>query len=133
MAKPKIFVSYSMKDMPWVRQFVDALLAADIDAWLDAYRVPPGEPFQAAVEKAFRESDFIVTLVTPETADAPNLFFELGAAMGLGKPIIPIVPKDMSLSLLPQPLRQRQVMVRSTPRETARDLISHLKLQPVHA
>ena len=78
MQKPKIFVSYSLMDVAWARQFVDALASNGVDVWFDAYRTPPGSPIQPEIEKGLRESDFIVTLITSESAQTPNLFFELG-------------------------------------------------------
>jgi hypothetical protein len=129
MHKPKVFVSYLNRDISWVRQFVEALQSLGIDVWFAEQQVPPGRPVQSETEKAMRESDFLVTLITPDSAQTPNLFFELGAAVGLGKVIVPIVPKEMDLSKLPQPLRTRQVLVRSTPRETARLFAAQLKPQ----
>ena len=129
MQKPKIFVSYSLKDVAWARQFVEALASNGVDVWFDAYRIPPGSPIQAEIEKGLRESDLIVTLITPESAQTPNLFFELGAAVGMGKAVVPIVPRGMDLSQLPHPLRLRQVLVRSTPKETAKQLVAQIKPQ----
>ena len=130
---PKVFISYSVKDITWTRQFVDALAALQIDVWFDAYKIRAGQPFQAEMEKGFRESGCIALLLTPETANSPDLFFALGAAAGLGQTIVPIVPKDMDLSLLPAPLRQKQVLIRTSPRETARQLAAQLKPLPVPA
>jgi predicted nucleotide-binding protein len=127
MQKPKIFISYSNKDIAWARQFVDALQALGVEVWFAERQVPPGRPLQAEVEKALRESDSIVTLLTPDSAQTPNLFFELGAAVGLGKNIIPVVPTEMDQSQLPPPLRARQVLVRSTPKDTAKRLAARLK------
>jgi len=127
MQKPKVFISSSNKDISWARQFVEALQAQGVAVWFSERQVPPGRPFQAEVEKALRESDFIATLITPDSAESPNLFFELGAAVGMGKVIVPIVPKDMDLATLPPPLRTRQVLVRSTPKETAKLFVAQLK------
>jgi predicted nucleotide-binding protein len=129
MQKPKVFISYSNKDISWVRQFVDALQDLAVDVWFAERQVPAGRPLQAEVEKALRESDAIVTLLTPDSAQSPNLFFELGAAVGLGKNIVPIVPREMEMSQVPPPLRARQVLVRSTPKETAKLFVSQLKPQ----
>jgi len=48
--------------------------------------------------------------------------FELGAAVGLGKRVVPIVPREFQSSEPPYPLRSRQGIVRGTPQETAKKL-----------
>lgn len=128
MAKPKVFISYSVKDITWTRQFVDALTTFDIEVWFDAYRVPAGKPFQAEMEKAFRSSDYIALLLTEDTAQMPEIYFTIGATAGTEK-LIPIVPKDMNMALVPPPLRQKQLLIRTSPRETAKRLAAQLKSQ----
>ena len=130
MGKPKVFVSYSTKDISWVRQFVDALIAHDVDVWFDAYRVPLGRPLQGEMERGFRESDFLVILVTPDLIQTPQIFFGLGAAAGMGKTIVPVVPREMDLAQLPEPLRVRQIVIRTSPKETAKHLAAQLKPEP---
>ncbi len=55
-------------------------------------------------------SDIIAFVVTPENIDRPDLFFELGAAIGSGKRAVAIVAKDLELSRLPYPLRVRKFL-----------------------
>ncbi len=130
MEKPKVFISYSTRDTAWARQFAEALAAQEVEVWFDANRIPPGQPVREELEKGFRRSDIIVMLITPESVRAPNLFFEMGAAVATGKTVVPVILKEMDLSELPAPLRLRQVVVRSTPKETAKQLAAHLKTQP---
>jgi uncharacterized protein (DUF4213/DUF364 family) len=46
-----------------------------------------------ALESGMRGSDMLVALVEPEHPAWPNLFFELGAAIGMGKKVVSVVPK----------------------------------------
>jgi hypothetical protein len=37
----------------------------------------------------------LVALLDADSSSQPNLFFELGAALGMGKRVVTIVPKDL--------------------------------------
>src|SRR5438093_480394 len=95
LKKPKIFVSYSMQDTKFAKDFVRALKEHGLDAWFDQFEIAPGSPIQEKVEDGLRRSDTVVILLNEDSLRNPNTFFELGAAVGLGKRIIPIVAKDL--------------------------------------
>jgi hypothetical protein len=59
----------------------------------------------------------------------PDLFFEVGAAVGMGKRLVPILPKEYEPSELPYPLRVRQGILRETPEETAKKLVAATQRQ----
>ena len=64
----------------------------------------------------------IVALLDPESSSKPNLFFELGAAIGMGKRVVSIVPKGMDTGALPFGVRLRRYLIRETPEQTAEEL-----------
>jgi hypothetical protein len=66
-------------------------------------------------------------LLDAEPTSKPNLFFELGAAIGMGKRVVPIVPKDLDPSVLPLDLRLRRYLIRDTPEQTAEELSNTLQ------
>ena len=55
-------------------------------------------------------------------AHAPKLFFELGVAMGMGKRVVPIVPRETDTSKLPFDLRSRHYLLKDSPEDTAEEL-----------
>lgn len=67
-----------------------------------------------------------MALLDAEAPPRPNLFFELGAAIGMGKRVVPIVPKAIDLGTLPLDLRLRRYLVRDTPEQTAEELSATL-------
>jgi len=73
-----------------------------------------------------RNSDVFVALLDAEAPARPNLFFELGAAIGMGKKVVPIVPKGIDLGALPLDLRLRRYLVRDSPEQTAEELSATL-------
>lgn len=123
----RVFISHSLRDSQWARAFAEALQERGVVTWLDELNVAPGDSVVDALENALRESDVIVTLVDGDNVQAPNLFFELGAALGMGKRIVAIVAKDLSPEKLPIELRRRRYLIRDTPEETAEELSVALK------
>lgn len=95
--------------------------------WLDEFEIRPGESAREALEAGLRSSDVLVALLDAESSSKPGLFFELGAAIGMGKGVVPVVPKDHDPSTLP---RFRRSLIRDTLErmaEISRALSSRLK------
>ena len=55
------------------------------------------EPLREAIEAGLRSSDAIVSVLTRSNTQRPNVLFELGVALGMGKPLIPIIPPDVEI------------------------------------
>jgi len=123
MAKPRVFVSYSHKEADWAKEFAQALSQRGLQVWIDQLAVKAGESIGEAVEKGLRESDIFVTLIDPSTLSSPSLFFELGAAIGMNKRVVAIVPEDFDPSQLPLPLRARRFLIKRAPEATAGELL----------
>jgi TIR domain len=121
MPKHDVFISYSHGDIDraWLTGFVERLRRHGVSVWLDTEQIPPGQPWRDAIEDGLRNSDSIVLVLGRETALRPYLFFEIGAAIGMGKRIIPIVAQDVVPSQLPAPIRLRQFLRQQAPEETA--------------
>ena len=126
MSRPKqVFISYSRADEEWANPFAEALEKRGITVWFDQFAIAPGESLPEAIEAGLRESDVFVTLLSPtHPLPKPALFFELGAAIGMKKKVVAIVPKGLDPSELPPELRLRRYLVRETPEKTA-DQLSH--------
>jgi len=125
-SKLQLFISYSHSDADWARSFAQALSKRGFAVWLDQFRVRAGEPLRDALESGLRNSDVFVTLIDAEHPSRPNLFFELGAAIGMGKKIVAIVPKEFPATELPAELRLRRYLTRDSPEETAQELSASL-------
>jgi nucleoside 2-deoxyribosyltransferase len=118
----RVFISHSFSDEPWVREFSAALRKRGLQVWEDQHSIRPGESLREEIEKGLRESSLIVILFTPENVTQPNLFFEIGAAIGLGKPVVAVVSPDVDIARLPQPIRERKYLLRESPQTTADQL-----------
>jgi hypothetical protein len=126
MDKPSVFISHSSLDKDWARSFAQALKQRGVTVWFDEFDVHPGESIREALETGLRGSDVIVALLDPEYPAKPNLFFELGAAIGMGKRFVPIVPRDMDLRKVPLDMRLRRYLVQDSPEHTAEELTNAL-------
>jgi len=126
MTKPKVFISYGIGDADGARSFAEALKARGVGVWLDQFQIAAGESLREALETGLRESDFLVTLIAPEPSLQPALFFELGAAIGMGKCVVPIVARELDTSKLPFELRSRRYLLRDSPEHTAAELAQAL-------
>jgi len=122
----KVFISHTARDAEWARSFAKALKERGVSVWFDEFDVQPGDSLREALESGLRNSDVLVALLDAEAPAKPNLFFELGAAIGMGKRVVPIVPKGIDLGALPLGLRLRRFLVRDTPEQTAEELSATL-------
>ena len=122
----KVFISHTARDAEWARSFAKALKERGVSVWFDEFDVQPGESLREALESGLRNSDVFVALLDAEAPAKPNLFFELGAAIGMGKRVVPIVPKGIDLGALPLDLRLRRYLIRDTPEQTAEELSATL-------
>jgi hypothetical protein len=126
MDKPRVFISHSALDADWARSFAQALKQRGVTVWFDEFDVQPGESLREALESGLRGSDVFVAFLDAEQPAKPTLFFELGAAISLGKRVVPIVPKGLDPSNLPLDVRLRRYLIRDSPEHTAEELSSAL-------
>jgi hypothetical protein len=124
MSKPSVFISHSFSDDRWAREFANSLHQRGVKVWLESTAIHSGQSLIEASEKGLRESNVIALLVTPDTIKRPNLFFEIGAAIGMGKRLIPVVSRDVDLDTLPVSLRERRYLIKGSPEATAQEFVS---------
>lgn len=127
MGKRRVFISHSAQDANWARSFAQSLKNRGVSVWFDEFDVQPGESLGEALEAGLRNSDVVVTLLDAGSSSEANVFFELGAAIGMGKKLVPIVPRGLHPSVLPLDLRRRRYLVRDTPEQTAEELSNTLQ------
>jgi hypothetical protein len=124
MTKPRVFISYSDQDRDWAEAFARSLKDSGAEVWFDQWKIPPGQAWPPAFEEGLRESDVIAVVFNLTGPFRPDLWFEFGAAVGMGKRVVPILPREYPSSELPYPLRVRQGILRETPEETAKKLVA---------
>ncbi|MBI2839273.1 MAG: toll/interleukin-1 receptor domain-containing protein [Acidobacteria bacterium] len=129
MMKPKydVFLSHSAADRPWVRRLASSLKKQGLSIWIDEEQLGPGTDLSKAVVKGIQNSDLVVSVVDPSPAARTNVFLEAGVAIGLGKKVTFIIPKEKDAhTALPINASTSRVMFREAPAATARRF-AHLK------
>jgi len=116
---PKVFITYSHDDVQWVKRFADALKKLAVNVWFDEWEIEAGDSLPAVMEKGLRESDAIIAVLSPDYCKRPSVFFELGAAFGMRKRLIPILPPEAETDMIPFDLRARRYLIRGKPADTA--------------
>jgi len=123
MPKVRVFISSPHLDQMWVLEFAKSLREHGLEVWPDERGWRTGESWEEALERSLRESHVMVLDVTPDSLKSPNLFFELGTALGAHKQVISIVSKDVDPASLPPLLRAKKSLIKGTPQATAEELI----------
>lgn len=118
-----VFISSQGENREWVKRLRDALLELGFSVWYPHMKIKPGEPFPDDIEDEMREalrgSDYVVFVITPETAHSNWMAAELGAALLLRKTLIAVISKDVPLDDLPEPIKLREHLVKGNPKVVA--------------
>lgn len=123
MTKSTVFFSYSHTDSEWMKEFKKALVNNGVNVW-DVDEIRPGEPWKEKIEKGLRESEILVTMIDENNVNSPWVFFELGAAIGMRKKIVAIIPKNFETSQLPEDLRFS--LITESPEMAADEIVEEL-------
>lgn len=94
-----VFLSHSMtpEDEPFVRTIVEQLRILNIQCYIAEHDGQFGQSLAAKVELALRNCDCLLALLTMGGSQSSYVNQEIGLAVGLNKPIIPIVEKGVDL------------------------------------
>lgn len=86
-----VFVSYSRKDRPYVKQLVEHLRSAGITVWIDETLQPGTPTWVRAVERAIDDCTAFVPVMTPNSSESAWVDREIDLAQELNKPILPLL------------------------------------------
>ena len=123
MSGNSVFISYSHRDVEddWLQAFASALRERNVNVWLDVSDVQPGDVIADAAEKALRESDAIIAVISGNVSENSEVYFELGVALGAKKRLILVVDPSYATSM-PFDLRRRKWVPVRAPEETASEV-----------
>jgi hypothetical protein len=91
---PEVFISYNRKDLDLVRSLRDDLESADIKTWLDTQNLELGERWRPGIQKALKESPFVMICVGPSglgQVQELEIEFVLNRAVRDNVKIIPVL------------------------------------------
>lgn len=83
--KPKIFISHTKKDKPFVRQLVSMLKKDGIDTWFDEVEIKIGESIHQKVNEGLKQSDFFAVVLSKSSIQSKWVQEELSSASSMEK------------------------------------------------
>ncbi|MGE0441967.1 MAG: toll/interleukin-1 receptor domain-containing protein [Gemmatimonadales bacterium] len=120
---PSIFISYAREDQEAAQSLADDLTALGQQPWLDQ-ALTGGQAWWNAILGAIRTSDVMAFAISARSLESVACKRELGYAVSLRKPILPVLVADgVVIELLPPALAEMQfVDYRSADRDALRAL-----------
>ena len=95
----QVFISYSRRDINFVKQLVKRLETARIDNWLDQDDIEPAADWRERIQTGIERADNFIFVISPASVQSNECRQELEAALRNGKRLIPIVYKEIDPQL----------------------------------
>jgi len=102
MASKKLlqtFISYSRINQQFAIKLACELKSAGFSIWMDQFDIPTGARWDDEIEKALRECEIFLLIITPASISSENAKDELGYAIDHGKYILPVLLEDCTIPL----------------------------------
>jgi hypothetical protein len=65
--QPKVFISYAREDVGPARRLFNSLTEAGVEPWLDVENLLPGQHWELEIEKAIKQTDFVIALLSSKS------------------------------------------------------------------
>ena len=85
-----VFISYSRSDVKHIDKFVERLEGLGFRVWIDRKGIESGDSFKSVIVSAIESSAVFVFFNSYNSNKSPWTTKELGVAITMGKPIIPV-------------------------------------------
>ena len=93
----KIFISYSRKDIDFVRKLAGDLETAGYDVWWDLTDLRGGDDWPRVIPAAIEASKYVIVVISPNSAASDWVEKEYTYALSLRKKIIPVMLQRTSV------------------------------------
>ena len=77
---PKVFIIYPHTQKLFVKKLADDLSQSGINIWLDENELKPGDSIKPKIEKALKESQWVILVPTPEDRGSSWVYKEIDIA-----------------------------------------------------
>jgi hypothetical protein len=91
-----VFISYGRKDRPLTQLIADRFRNQGLTVWYDEH-IPGGDDWYKDLINQLRRTQSILLILTPNSIDSPFVHIECGAAIALGKKVIPIMVDQVTV------------------------------------
>lgn len=102
---PRLFISYSHKDVAFVERLTETLSTAGVDFWIDVEKIYAGRRWYREVEQALDRCDVMLLIVTPNSMRSEHVENEWQYYLDVRKPVVPVI---LQAARMPFQLRRIQ-------------------------
>lgn len=95
----QLFVSHSTGDTRWVDPVRQRIEEQGFHAYLAENDIRPGHVLNGKIQQAIAASDAVVVVLTETAAASAIVREEIGYAIGLGKPVVPLVAPSVASNM----------------------------------
>ena len=95
----QVFISYSRKDLAFVNALASDLKKAGLDVWYDVSGIGGGSRWRIEIEKALKESQYVVVVLSPDSVTSEWVEREFLFSSNLKRKIIPLMYRHCDLPL----------------------------------
>ena len=89
-----VFISYSRRDIDFVRHLFDQLTARDREPWADWQDIPPTADWLAEIYRGIEAADSFLFVISPDSVASEICTLEIEHAVKHNKRLVPVVWKD---------------------------------------
>lgn len=101
---PDVFISYSRRDLDFVRRLHAEFEARDQTTWVDWEGIAISTKWLEEIRRGIDEADNFVFVISPDSIQSQICFLELAHAISVSKPIFPIMIRSVNLDEMPEDL-----------------------------
>lgn len=95
VVKNSAFVSYSRRDIDFVRQLVEAFKAHGRDVWVDWEDIPPTADWRQEIQDGIDSADDFIFVISPDSVSSEVCSEELARAIEHNKRLVPVLYRDV--------------------------------------
>ncbi len=89
-----VFISYSRRDIDFVRHLFDQLTARDREPWADWQDIPPTADWLAEIYRGIEAANTFLFVISPDSVASEICTLEIEHAVKHNKRLVPVVWKD---------------------------------------
>ncbi len=89
-----VFISYSRRDIDFVRHLFDQLTARDREPWADWQDIPPTADWLAEIYRGIEAADSFLFIISPDSVASEICTLEIEHAVKHNKRLVPVVWQD---------------------------------------
>jgi WD40 repeat protein/CRP-like cAMP-binding protein len=94
-SKTNLFISYSRRDVEFVKALHGAISAAGVNTWVDWENIPLTADWWNEIENGIKQADAFTFVISPDSIKSSVCLRELQAAIDHNKRIVPVLHRDM--------------------------------------